>query len=173
LVPEEDVPIRSVSMAVDGSLLVAGNNKGNLYTWKTRTSGDMTDLEALAKIPAHPKYMTKCLLSPDTRLLATCAADHSVKIWYFLKNDELGILPITNLLWKNNCMDIRGGIIYRVNNTYRVWDCAFSADSAYLVTGSSDHSARLWDLSNGETIRHYNGHQKAVTCIAIHDVKIE
>lgn len=28
-----------------------------------------------------------------------------------------------------------------------VWDCAFSADSAYLVTACSDHYARLWELS--------------------------
>ena len=58
-----------------------------------------------------------------------------------------------------------------------VWDCAFSADSAYLVTGehifppgssyfhilltaSSDHTARLWEMSSGETVRQYNGHHK-------------
>ena len=34
-----------------------------------------------------------------------------------------------------------------------VWDACFSADSAYLVTASSDHSARLWDLSSGAAIR--------------------
>ncbi|KAF9149017.1 TOR complex subunit lst8, partial [Linnemannia schmuckeri] len=31
LVPEEDVPIRSVTVASDGSSLVAANNKGNCY----------------------------------------------------------------------------------------------------------------------------------------------
>jgi target of rapamycin complex subunit LST8 len=58
-----------------------------------------------------------------------------------------------------------------------VWDCAFSADSAYLVTGehnflpglqyiyistpaSSDHTARLWEMTSGETVRQYNGHHK-------------
>jgi G protein beta subunit-like protein len=54
-------------VAIDGSLLVAANNKGNVYTWKTSTSGDLTELEALSKIPAHTKYITKCLLSPDTK----------------------------------------------------------------------------------------------------------
>ena len=67
-IPEEEVPIRSVSMAVDGSLLVAGNNKGNLYTWKSK--GDLTELTALTKVSAHSKYITKCLLSPDTRYVS-------------------------------------------------------------------------------------------------------
>ena len=51
----------------------------------------------------------------------------------------------------------------------QVWDAVFSADSAYLVTASSDQTARLWDVSQGETIRHYTGHHKAVICVALHD----
>ena len=50
-----------------------------------------------------------------------------------------------------------------------VWDAVFSADSAYLVTASSDQTARLWDVSQGETICHYTGHAKAVICVALHD----
>ena len=50
-----------------------------------------------------------------------------------------------------------------------VWDAVFSADSAYLVTASSDQTARLWDVAQGETIRHYTGHHKAVICVALHD----
>ncbi|KAF9295684.1 TOR complex subunit lst8, partial [Mortierella antarctica] len=53
-----------------------------------------------------------------------------------------------------------------------VWDCAFSADSAFLVTASSDHVARLWDLATGETIRQYNGHQKAAVCVALNDLSM-
>ena len=67
LIPEEDVPVRSVSMAVDGSLLVVANNKGNVYSWKTKASGSAIEFEALTKLAAHTKYITKCLLSPDTK----------------------------------------------------------------------------------------------------------
>ena len=41
-----------------------------------------------------------------------------------------------------------------------VWDCAFSADSAYLVTACSDHYARLWELHSQQIIRQYNGHHR-------------
>ena len=51
----------------------------------------------------------------------------------------------------------------------QVWDAVYSEDSAYLVTASSDQTARLWDVASGETIRHYTGHHKAVIAVALHD----
>jgi G protein beta subunit-like protein len=30
-----------------------------------------------------------------------------------------------------------------------VWDCSFSADSAYLVSAASDRTAKLWDVKAG------------------------
>ncbi|KAI8853062.1 WD40-repeat-containing domain protein [Chytridium lagenaria] len=152
--PEEEVPTRSVTMASDGSILVAANNKGNYYVWKTKNKGDLTDLEAIQQVPAHGKFITKCLLSPDTKLLATCSADHTVKVWS-ATSDNTFVHEKT-----------LGG------HSRWVWDAAFSADSAYLVTGSSDHSARLWDLQTGEPIRLYQGHMKAVVCVALHDVSL-
>lgn len=46
LVPEEDVPIRSVTVASDGSCLVAGNNVGNVYVWRIQ-NGTYDDPSAL------------------------------------------------------------------------------------------------------------------------------
>ena len=50
-----------------------------------------------------------------------------------------------------------------------VWDCAFSADSAYLVTVCSDHFARLWELASASIIRQYNGHHRGAVCVALND----
>jgi G protein beta subunit-like protein len=55
------------------------------------------------------------------------------------------------------------------NHQRWVWDCAFSADSAYLVTVSSDHYARLWELSTGNIIRQYSGHHRGSVCVALND----
>jgi len=51
-----------------------------------------------------------------------------------------------------------------------VWDACFSADSAYLVTASSDFSAKLWDVHSGKVIRNY-GSQMAITAVALNDAQ--
>jgi len=128
LIPEEDVPTRSVTVANDGSMLVAGNNKvsplsidsidtqGNVYVWKMSNNRDITTITPTTKFTAHNKYLIRCLLSSDVKHLATCSADTTVKIWS-TENDAFRLET-------------------RLEGHQRwVWDCAFSADSAYLVTG--------------------------------------
>lgn len=148
------------------------------YVWKVNDENSgLPRFQPVTRFLAHSKYITRCLLSPDVRYvipcgserwlewqfsfryLATCSADTTVKVWsispnYDFKQDKV---LIGHQRW--------------------VWDCAFSADSAYLVTGysdwdfiywmkliyylaSSDHTARLWEMSTGETVRQYNGHHK-------------
>jgi G protein beta subunit-like protein len=155
LIPEEDVPIRSLAISSDCTTLVAGNNKGNVYVWRMPRKDDFNDLRPMNKIQAHNRYLTRCALSydqsTDSFLLATCSADATVKIWNMTDTEvTLRCTLVGHQRW--------------------VWDCAFSADSAYLVTASSDQTSRLWDLSTGETIRQYSGHNKAAVCVALNDV---
>jgi G protein beta subunit-like protein len=152
LTPAGNIPIRSITLALDGSCLVAANNKGKCFVWKVNDeSTNLPRFQAVTKFHAHSKYITRCLLSPDAKYLATCSADTTVKIWSISPNYEF-----------------RQDKILTGHQRW-VWDCAFSADSAYLVTASSDHTARLWEMASGATVRQYNGHHKAAVCCALHD----
>jgi len=148
-IPEGEVAIRSISVAPDASQVVAVNNKGRCYVWKSGPD-DTSVFEGAHKFEAHKSYILKVLYSPDAKLMATASADTTVKIWSVNEKEYK--------LWKT----LSG-------HTRWVWDCVFSADSAYLVTASSDHFARLWALGSGETIRHYNNHHRAVSCVALSD----
>lgn len=154
LVPEVGTAVRSITVALDGSLVVAANNAGTCYVWRMMRGASLTThFEPLHKLRAHAgKYVLKCLLSPDVRQLATASADKTVKLW-----------------------NLDGFTLERTLTGHQkwVWDCVFSVDAAYLVTASSDCSARLWDLSTGDAIRMYSGHHKAAVCCALNDSAIE
>jgi G protein beta subunit-like protein len=150
LVPEVGCAVRSLTVAADGSMVVAANNRGVCYVWRLQRGLQTTaHFEPLHKLAAHADaYILKCLLSPDGRLLATCSSDKSVKLWN-LDGFKLERTLTGHGRW--------------------VWDCVFSVDAAYLVTASSDTTARLWDCATGEAIRVYSGHHKAAVCCALND----
>ncbi|GIK02731.1 TOR complex subunit lst8 [Aspergillus viridinutans] len=242
LIPEEDVAVQSVSVASDGSLLCAGNKKGNVYIWRMIQDAELTRIVPICTFQAHKDYLTRVLLSPDVKHLATCSADHTAKVWNLdpdfppakmaaitaakakangnespaseakesVAKDpvasptspkvqdlhvgaDLGrtgeLNPITYI--RGNApanpepqqtfpvqpdgppMDMTTGTPFLettlANHQRWVWDCAFSADSAYLVTVSSDHYARLWELASGQIIRQYSGHHRGAVCVALND----
>ena len=108
--------------------------QGQCYVWKVSDeSTNLPRFQAVTRFIGHNKYLTRCLLSPDIRYvlykvlrlifntssyLATCSADTTVKIW--------SISPNYDFKHERTL----------VGHQRWVWDCAFSADSAYLVTGN-------------------------------------
>ncbi|KAI1179191.1 WD repeat-containing protein pop3 [Nemania sp. FL0916] len=183
LIPEEDVSVSSVTVASDGSLLCAANNAGNVFVWSLRQGDEGTQLLPLTQFSAHKEYITRVLLSPDVKKLATCSADHTARIWSVPMSDTD---PAESPMATNG----NGAHIASSESTLPngdgeskpfpleatlmghqrwVWDCAFSADSAYLVTACSDHYARLWELHSQTVIRQYNGHHRGAVCVALND----
>lgn len=107
------------------------------------------------------------MLMVSRRNLATCSADTTIKIW---SANSATSSPTDT-----------GYTLEKVLQGHQrwVWDMAYSADSAYLVSGafhgdrcpsarkilaanklsvypiiaSSDHTARLWELASGTTVR--------------------
>ena len=124
LVPEPEASIQSLCIDPKGTMMAAVNNKGNCYIWSL-TGGraeESTQLHPKHKLSAHKKYALKCRFSPDSTLLATTSADGTVRIWKTVDFTMLTELKETSQRW--------------------VWDCAFSGDSQYIITGprSSTHA---------------------------------
>lgn len=148
---------------------------------------DVTSLVPVTKFTAHSTYITRVLLSPDVRQLATCSADHTARIWQVDPSATPSAGPIPNPAaahggQQNGMINGENGqaptiepfpLMMTLQGHQRwVWDCAFSADSAYLVTACSDHYARLWDLSTQGIIRQYNGHHRGAVCVALNDTAV-
>nr|CAB3504847.1 unnamed protein product [Digitaria exilis] len=167
-VPEVDTAVRSLTVMWNGSMVVAANNHGTCYVWRLlKGTQKITCFEPLHKLQAHDGYILKCLLSPKfcdpNRYLATASSDSTVKIWNV---DGFKFVKFVKLCkWDPQ-------ILWHLNFSCHqrwVWDCVFSVDGAYLITASSDTTARLWTMSTGEAIRVYQGHHKATVWCALHD----
>ncbi|KAG7637014.1 Non-functional target of rapamycin complex subunit LST8-2 [Arabidopsis thaliana] len=147
LVPEVGTPIRSLMVMWDGTMVVAANDRGTCYVWRSLCERQtMTEFEPLHKLQAHNNHILKCLLSPGNKYLATASSDKTVKIWN-LDGFKLEKVLTGHERW--------------------VWDCDFSMDGEYLVTASSDTTARLWSMRAGKEEMVYQAHRKATVCCTL------
>jgi WD40 repeat protein/class 3 adenylate cyclase len=83
----------------------------------------------------------------DTNLVALLAI-RSLKMQYTPSGDAV-LAGLTTL--ESPPLEFKG-------HTADVWGVDFSPDGKYLVTGSSDGTAHLWDVATGETLRVFSGH---------------
>ncbi|KAG8557451.1 hypothetical protein GDO81_016636 [Engystomops pustulosus] len=124
LIPEADVSVNSVHIDPDASYMAAVNSSGNCFVWNL-TGGlgeDLTQLIPKTKIPSHKRCALRCKFSPDSTLLATCSADQTCKIW---RTSNFSLMTELSIKSNNPGETSRGWM----------WDCAFSGDSQYIVTG--------------------------------------
>jgi G protein beta subunit-like protein len=134
-----------------------------VFVWQLIQNYDRTQLMPVTQFSAHNESITRILLSPDVKKLATCSADHTAKIWE-VKTPSASASAATQEQPKPFPLEAT-----LTGHQRWVWDCAFSADSAYLVTACSDHYARLWELHSQQIIRQYNGHHRGAVCVALND----
>lgn len=162
LIPEPNgVTISCVDIDPDTSYLAAVNTQGTCFVWSVsqyQNPDCMMTVNPRAKLKAHSKYALKCKFSPDSTLLATTSADHSVKIW------QTSHFELTSTLTVPLSSDAASEIPHGW-----VWDCEFSSDSQYLITASSDCLARIWNVNESKIEREFIGHSKAVVCLAFNE----
>lgn len=145
----EQVSIRSLDITVDGSKLAAANSEGIMFT---RIASESSIFEPQEDIEAHPgSYILKCKFSRCGQFIATCSSDRSVKIW---ECDDDNIFDETQ--------ELTGHLGW-------VWDCAFTANSDYLLSVSTDTIIRIWDIATGDLKRPLKGHTKGITSLAFSD----
>lgn len=107
---------------------------------------NVADLKEI-KLMDHSKRIYAIALVGNN--LVTASEDSNMCI-YNIANQEIGLVKIcTGHLGPIYCIKI-------------------SSNQAFIASGSGDHTARLWNLSNGHTLRVFVGHTQAVTSIDIH-----
>lgn len=142
--------------------LTSSHLQGVVYVWTIQPGLAFTDLQPKTRFQAHSRYLIRVLISPDTkcvrspsrpsefsadtfvrRQLATCSADTTIKIWTPILSPQAAALAAqadpNNLYARGGIADGTGYQLEKVLQGHQrwVWDMAYSADSAYLVSGAS------------------------------------
>ena len=175
--PSNFTGVQCLSLNPMEDMLAAIDNVGHVHIFSPAQT-----LSLSCSWKAHTRYGIKCLFSPNGKYLVTTSADYTAKVWktcdvmkHCCRHNEGGRAtePTTTTEDSKSTSPSNQQLVpFKVLTTENqrwVWDVAFSADSQFLLTGSSESVVRLWHIETAETRREYTGHQKAVTALAFSD----
>ncbi|XP_015784147.1 target of rapamycin complex subunit lst8 [Tetranychus urticae] len=179
---DDDVSIQHIDIDQEGTCLAAVDNKGNCYMFTFTLNYvrlQCAPLQPRLKFFAHKRYGLNCKFSPDSTLLATTSADQTCKVWRTADLLPLSTHNSESSSSHSNCSiwdtldNMSPTAELQTENQRWVWDLAFSADSQYIITASSDNNARLWSINTGKVKKEYVGHQGPITALAFSDAFID
>ena len=161
-IEEEGLAFRSISLAEKEGFLVGAKSNGKVCIFDYNNNNEGQNLSKPKVFEAHKNYITKCLLSPENNMLATCSADSEIRLW-----------ERKNLVDEDGNIQNDGMVDFELKSRFIghkkwVWDCDFTLDSNYLLSCSSDKTITIWSIATGKIYSTFNN-PKGVNNIALSD----
>jgi WD40 repeat protein len=115
--------------------------------------------EPVAGFRGHEKAVLSAAFSPDSRRLASCSSDRTVRVW-----------PTDPATQPSPPGEGREGVVRECRvlggHTDEVFAAAFHPDGTRLATAGRDRAVCLWDLARGEEVARLAGHTSYVWSLA-------
>ena len=161
-IEEEGLAFRSISLAENEGFLIGAKSNGKVCIFDYNNNNEGQNLSKPKVFEAHKNYITKCLLSPENNMLATCSADSEIRLW-----------ERKNLVDEDGNIQNDGIVDFELKSRFIghkkwVWDCDFTLDSNYLLSCSSDKTIKIWSIATGKIYSTFNN-PKGVNNIALSD----
>ncbi|KAH3669020.1 hypothetical protein WICMUC_005119 [Wickerhamomyces mucosus] len=136
----------------------------HLQIWKILRKIEGPQVEYLSTLSKHTQAVNVVRFDPSGKILATAGDDGAVLLW--TKSDsivkEFGQDP-------EEFEDIKESWVLRHacrSGSSEVYDLAWSHDSKYIVTGSTDNISRIYDANSGQQITQIAEHSHFVQGVA-------
>ncbi|QEG36789.1 WD40 domain-containing protein [Bythopirellula goksoeyrii] len=168
--------INAMDVSDDGTQVLTSCDDGRVRLW----SVDDAELLSTFSPAGEDVVYTAVDLSPDgSTALVTCAATGKVYLWDLTSQEEIGPesswLDLGKGVWAASFAPSGESLITIGGNDARLWDvdsrkqlvsfsphgavadADVSPDGQWIVTGSWDQSAKIWDVQSGKAIRKLEG----------------
>lgn len=140
--------IERAAISADGALVATAGGDGVGRLW------DVSSGEVKRELRGHNGRLHSIALSRDGTLAATGGSDGTARIWDVATGAAGRGIPV----YKDKAA-------YK-ENTYNVYDVAFSPDSRFVATASKNSRVTVWDVKTGESTFEWNIETGPVNSVA-------
>ncbi|KAL4796588.1 WD40-repeat-containing domain protein [Aspergillus venezuelensis] len=159
----DNAPIYSVHYDPNGKgrLATAGNDN-NVRLWKVDSVGEERKVTYLSTLVKHTQAVNVVRFSPKGEMLASAGDDGNVLLWVPSE------LQTQAGLGEDRSDDKE---TWRVKHMCRssgaeIYDLAWSPDGVFIITGSMDNIARIYNAQTGQMVRQIAEHSHYVQGVA-------
>ncbi|XP_034652151.1 chromatin assembly factor 1 subunit B [Drosophila subobscura] len=168
-------PVLSVDIQMNGQglrspticRLASGGTDAHVLIWYVNRcdNGDGVDLELAVDLSRHQRAVNTVRWSPNGELLASGDDESVVFIWKQKADHE-----VLNILDADSCsqQDKESWVTLKVLRGHRedIYDLSWAPNSQFLVTGSVDNTAMVWDVYKGKSLAILEDHKGYVQGVA-------
>ncbi|KAJ5094240.1 hypothetical protein N7456_010101 [Penicillium angulare] len=159
----DNAPIYSVNFDPNGKgrLATAGNDN-NVRLWRVESTGEERKVTYLSTLLKHTQAVNVVRFCPKGEMLASAGDDGNVLLWVPSE------LQTQTGLGEDRSDDKE---TWRVKHMCRssgaeIYDLAWSPDGVFIMTGSMDNIARIYNAQNGQMVRQIAEHSHYVQGVA-------
>lgn len=172
--------ITALAVSPDGKHILTGDLANNIWL------SNINNQQKVKSFSGHTEQVFSLDFSPDGKNFISSSQDNSIRIWNIeqaistnsFQADEGEFVKHVSFIDENNILYSKGThllIHNRHDNKERLefvnnvgWASAvdISTSGDYLLVGSWDHSAYLWNLRTGRMAHHLVGHDNQVRAVA-------
>ncbi|KAJ3552475.1 hypothetical protein NM688_g4134 [Phlebia brevispora] len=178
----------SLSYSPDGTRLVSGSADNLAIIWDLTGAPEQSQLH---RLEGHTSDVWSVAYSPDGRYIATASTDSSVRVWDPENGTQLRNFPaaeatVIQVLWTPDSTHLvscgeSGGQCWNISladnqtpvrfngHEAAIWCMNISKQGDRLITGSEDHTARIWSIETGDELVTLAGHDGAIWAVAFSD----
>ncbi|MBI5295032.1 MAG: hypothetical protein HY869_06120 [Chloroflexi bacterium] len=142
-------PVFSIAFSPDGKYIVSGSFDNTVRIWDIKTGAEIERMSSgygiennySDGIPRYSRGIYSVAYSTDSKFVVSGGQDGTIRVWEVKSGGEITRMKIEEP-------------VYTVNYSYsnRVLAVNFSPDGKYIVSGSSDNTVRIWEISTGREI---------------------
>lgn len=170
--------VTSVALTADGRCALSGGSDNTLRLWEL-VGGPSSPWMVLRPIPGTEhnqqrlRYLAslnrglECLNRQEYEQAAAAARQALETEGYGRAPEALDLLGRASLYGSR--LELRGGFCRLVLNqgSASVWAVALSGDGRWALSGNSDSNLWLWDVTTGQCLRTFAGHNTSVDSVAL------